>query len=122
MKTQSAKAKGRNLQKWVVSTVLRLFPVLTPRDVRSTSMGASGTDILLSQTASTLVPLAIECKNQEKLKQVYDMYDQATTGEGEPVIVMKMNRRTPLAVVDAEYFFNLVKECQNFQFARNAKT
>ena len=45
MLSQSSKAKGRNLQKWVVEQILKVFPELEPDDVTSTSMGASGEDV-----------------------------------------------------------------------------
>ena len=45
MKTSSAKAKGRNLQKWVRDIILESFPGLEPDDVRSITMGDSGEDM-----------------------------------------------------------------------------
>ena len=112
MKTQSAKAKGRNLQKWVRDLILKLNPELTEDDVRSTSSGAGGEDVQLSSKARTLVPYNIECKNTEKLS-VWSAYDQATAhGRYNALLVWKKNRRKPLAIVDAEHFFNLVRESQ----------
>jgi len=54
-------------------------------------------------------PIRFECKNKAKYA-VYGDYDQATThGSCEPLLVIKMNRRKPLAVIDAEHFFFLVR-------------
>jgi hypothetical protein len=110
MKTSSAKQKGRKLQQWVRDQFLAIFPDLEPDDVRSTSMGAGGEDVQLSPAARKLIPLVIECKNVEKLN-VWAAYDQAKEHKekGEPVVVMKKNHREPLVVIDAEYFFRMLK-------------
>ena len=109
MKTQSAKAKGRNLQKWVRDKLLEIFD-LQKDDVRSTSMGAGGEDVLLSPKARIQIPHSIECKNVESIN-VWKSYDQATgnSGEYEPLLVIKKNRRKPLVVVDAEFYLELLQ-------------
>ncbi len=114
MKPQSAKAKGRNLQKWVRDQLLRRFPDLEPDDVRSTGMGQGGEDIQLSPAARKVIPLRFECKNVEKVS-VWKSYEQAIShkGKGEPVLVLKKNHKEPLVVVDAQYFFNMVQGEQN---------
>ena len=53
MKTQSAKAKGRNLQKWVVNKLIETFEI-HPEDIKSCSMGAGGEDVQLSPAARKL--------------------------------------------------------------------
>ena len=68
MKTRSAKNKGKRLQNDVRDLILETFKELEPDDVRSTTMGDSGEDILLSPAARKLFPFSVECKNQEKLK------------------------------------------------------
>ena len=111
MKTQSAKAKGRNLQKWVRDLLLENFPSLEPDDVRSTSMGCGGEDLQLSPAARKLFRFSIECKNVERLN-VYDAYEQASanSGDHEPLLIMKKNRKKPLVVMDAEHFVELIKK------------
>lgn len=111
MKTQSAKAKGRKLQQWVRDLILESFTDLEPDDVRSTSMGAGGEDVLLSPAARRHFPFSIECKNVEKLN-VWAAYEQAeaNSGENEPLLVMKKNRKKPLVVLDAEAFLELLKD------------
>ena len=81
MKTSSAKAKGRNLQKWVVSQLVEHFPY------------------------------SIECKNQEKVNvwSAYEQAESNCKGY-EPVVVIKKNRKKPLVVIDAEYFVKLHEE------------
>lgn len=62
----------------------------------------------MARAAREKFPLSIECKNVEKLN-VWQAYDQAceNSGEYEPVLIMKKNRKKPLVVVDAEYFIKL---------------
>lgn len=110
MKSQSAKAKGRKLQQAVRDAILQSFSTLEADDVRSTSMGAGGEDVLLSPKARKLFPYSVECKNLAKIA-VYNYYQQAQTncGKHEPLVVIKQNRCKPLAVVDLDHFMELVR-------------
>lgn len=105
MKTSSAKAKGRNLQKYVRDEILKTYPSLTLNDVRSTSMGANGEDILLSEAARLLFPFSVECKSRAAFN-VYTYYQQAqeVCKSAEPLLIIKANHKKPLVVLDAEYF------------------
>lgn len=104
MKTSSAKAKGRNLQKWAAARLLEYAPELEGDDVKSTSMGASGEDVMLSPAARRIYPWQIECKSYARIA-VYDFYNQACShGTHEPVVFIKQNGCKPLVVVDADYF------------------
>ena len=106
MKPQSAKAKGRKLQQWVRDLILKRYKSLTSDDVRSTSMGAGGEDVLLSTAARKLLPLSFECKNRASYA-FYKDYDQAVVNApkgAEPVLVAKANHRKPVVIIDAEYF------------------
>jgi len=110
IKPSSAKAKGRKHQQWVRDRLLELFPSLEPDDIRSTSMGAGGEDLQFSPAARIQIPISVECKAYKSFA-IYNVIDQAITNakEGlEPVAVIKADRRKPLAVVDAEYFFKLL--------------
>ena len=108
MKPQSAKAKGRNVQKWVVEQLQRRFPQLRQGDLVSTSMGAGGEDIKLSPAARDCIPYQFECKSLAKVA-VYNYYEQAKMhGSHEPIAVVKQNGKKPLVVVDAEVFFDLI--------------
>lgn len=112
IKTSSAKSKGRLLQQWVVSKLYDCFPFLEEGDLKSTSMGANGEDIQMSPAARRAIPLSIECKARESIA-VYGWLTQAKTNcpKGcEPVLVVKQNRSKPLVIVDADYFFNLIRE------------
>lgn len=113
MKTSSAKAKGRNLQKHVVSQILSSFNSLSKDDVSSRSMGAGGEDILLSQAARSLLPVSFECKSHAKYA-VYKDYEQAKANASshEPILVIKQNKSQPLALMDLEFFLRIMYENQ----------
>ena len=110
MKPQSAKAKGRNLQKWVVKQLIETFDI-HPEDIKSCSMGAGGEDVQMARAAREKFPYSVECKNVEKLN-VWDAYDQAKAncGDYEPIVIMKKNGKKPLVVMDAKSFIELNKE------------
>ena len=105
---RSRKAKGRRLQDWVRDSLRGLFLTLTDDDVKVAIMGERGADVKLSKQAKKLFPYDIECKNTEGWAKVYNAYDQADGhGSDHPVVFIKMNRRTPLAIVDAKHFMKL---------------
>ena len=112
MKQKSRKAKGRRLQNFVRDKILKNFPHLKPKDVQCVENYAPGPDIILSKVGRKLVPYQFEIKNQEKMKTVYDFYKQASKNSRklEPVVVMKMNSRDPLVVIDFEHFLELIKD------------
>jgi len=108
MKPQSAKNKGRILQQWIRDIILTLNKELTEKDVRSTPMGAPGEDVMLSEAAFKLVPFHIEAKNLARIA-VYNYYEQPKTNSN-VLVIMKANRKKPLAVLDAELFFKMLRE------------
>jgi len=109
MKTRSAKAKGRRLQSWVRERLVELLK-LDPDKVRCAVMGEGGADVQLDKDVHPHFPYDIECKNQEKYKGIYDAYEQASQhGKNEPLVVIKMNKRKPLILVDAEHFIRNVR-------------
>ena len=106
MKTSSAKAKGRKLQQDVRDMLLEHSEGLTTDDIRSTSMGAPGEDILFSTAAREAFPWTVEVKAQEKLN-VWSAYEQAeenNPGDYEPIVFFKRNRSKTFVMLDAEYF------------------
>ena len=108
---QSAKAKGRRLQQWVRDRLYSTFPALEEGDIRSTSMGAGGEDLLFSPAARRLFPYSVECKNNAK-NAIYKVMEQATANcpkGATPLAIIKADQRKPLAVVDADHFFKLTK-------------
>lgn len=110
MKTQSAKAKGRKLQQWTRDQILGVYTHLEEDDVRSTSMGVSGSDVQLSPLARKSFSYDVECKSLARVG-VYRYIDQCNNrGDACPLVIVKENRRKPLAVVDAEHFFDLLRK------------
>lgn len=97
----SAKAKGRRAQQTARDAILAAFPALAPDDVRSASMGANGEDILLSTLARSFVPFSNECKARARawadLHQ--GLAQAASQGTHAPLLVVKADRKPPLAVL-----------------------
>lgn len=111
MLTSSAKAKGRRLQQYVRDKILSKFVELTINDVRSTSMGAQGTDIQLSELGQRVFPYAVECKAHEGYGKLYSAYQQANDNRKYdlmPVLVIRSNHQKALVVMDFEDFLTNV--------------
>ena len=121
MRPQSAKAKGRRLQQEVRDAVLAAFPQLKPDDVRSTSMGAGGADLLLSPAAQWVFPFYVECKNQESLN-IWAALEQAEMGAFKdslvfdrpishsiPLVVFRRNATKPYVAFAFNDFMELLK-------------
>lgn len=106
---QSAKAKGRRLQQFVRDAILARFPSLQPDDVRSTSMGASGEDILLSPAARAVVPFSIEVKNQQRMN-IWAALEQAASGDHPPMVVFSRNRSEVYAALRFEDLLGLLED------------
>ena len=109
MRTQSAKAKGRRLQQSVAADLQQAFS-LEPDDVRSTSMGANGEDVLLSSAAREKFPYSIECKNTERLN-LWDSWGQAKANAGghSPLLVVHKNNSETLCVLNWKVFLQLAQ-------------
>jgi hypothetical protein len=78
-------------------------------------MGAGGEDVLLSPLARSYYPWSIECKANARIAACRFLEQaQSNCPKGaEPVVVMKENRRKPVVLVDAEYFFFLQSNLNN---------
>jgi hypothetical protein len=113
MKTRSAKNKGKRLQNDVRDLILETFQQLEPDDVRSTTMGDSGEDILLSPAARKLFPFATECKNQERLN-IWESLEQAESNAGQhiPLVVFKRNRSKTYISMEINDLMRLLSEKQ----------
>lgn len=111
MKPQSAKNKGRLLQKYVVNKLYSCFPSLGEGDIESRSMGSGGEDIMLSKDARSKIPYSFECKSVQKVA-VYKWYAQAVSNSGDrdAVVVVKQNQHKPLVILDFDKFCELIKE------------
>lgn len=100
------------LQNKIRDDLLELFPSLEKDDVRSTSMGVVGEDLQLSPSARKLIPYQIECKNKAT-SQIHTYMKQARThGNYDPLVLVKKDRDTVLAIVEWEHFKTLIKKEQ----------
>ena len=72
MKNRSKQQKSRYLQNLVKDRIIKLFPSLTKKDIRTSTTGENGADVkLLTLQARKLFPYSIECKNRSDNKQIY---------------------------------------------------
>jgi hypothetical protein len=114
---KSAKQKGRKLQQVVRDKIIELlyYHGVTQHDVKSTSMGQGGEDVQLSPLARTFLPISVECKSHKSFA-VYKPYEQAKKAamDYQPLLVIKGDHKSPLAIVDLDYYFYL-EECRIFK-------
>lgn len=89
---QSSKAAGRKVQQEVRDLILATFQELEPDDVRSTSMGASGEDLLLSPAARKRLPFDVEVKYRAKIAAIKYLMQAETHGDHKPLAVFRQAR------------------------------
>jgi hypothetical protein len=110
MRPQSAKAKGRRFQQQVARALLAQFSELGVDDIRSTSMGCGGEDLLLSPRARELLPYSFECKNQERINLWASLEQNDRNAKGFiPALVVSRNRATPRVVISLQHFVELAR-------------
>ncbi len=109
MKPQSAKAKGRTGQQEVQKLLLGTFPELEPDDVRSTSMGASGEDLLLSPAARRLVPFNIEVKRRATIAACRYMDQAKEHGTYKPLCFFREDHGEWYTCLKARDFLDLLR-------------
>ena len=61
MKTSSAKAKGRNLQKWVVQKLVEHLSA-DQEDIESRPMGSQGEDVIMGKQTRQIFPYSINVR------------------------------------------------------------
>ncbi len=111
MKQKSRKAKGRKLQNFVRAKVLKAFRHLKKNDVVCVENYKPGADIILSKVAKKLCPYSFECKNQEKMKTLYQWFRQAKKhGNLEPILICKQNSKEELAVISFKHLLELIND------------
>jgi len=115
MKTRSCKAKGRRLQNKIAKELAELFGLELgkEKDIWPRVMGEDGPDIALAKHIREIIPLSIECKNQEKWN-VHSFVEQAKKQaypNTEWVVIMSRNyQREPFVVVSWKFFKFLLKK------------
>jgi hypothetical protein len=112
MKPQSAKAKGRKFQQLLAKEIRSLFNLPEP-DVKSTSMGASGIDIQLSDKARQVFPYAIEAKAHKKFS-IFSTWKQALANaekeDLKPLLIIKQDyEKEPLVILSLSEFLSFFK-------------
>lgn len=113
MKTSSAKAKGRKLQKWMAEKISTLTGIPCGKDelIESREMGQSGVDIKLIGEARKKFPFSIECKNQESWS-VPAYIEQAKTNimpNTNWLLLLKRKGINPIICMDADAFMELME-------------
>lgn len=117
IKTSSAKAKGRNLQKQICEMISKLTGFSWSSNgkedcpISSRPMGQSGTDIRLESQVKKVFPFSIECKWQENWS-IPSWIDQAKENQEkgtEWLLFCRRSRHPTIVVLDAEVFFKLLK-------------
>jgi hypothetical protein len=117
IKVSSAKAKGRNLQKWVCEQISKLTGIPWSSNgkedcpISSRPMGQSGTDVRLESHVKKLFPFSVECKWCESWS-VPSWIEQAKTNQEKGthwVLFCKRSRLNPVVILDAETFFELLR-------------
>lgn len=116
IKTSSAKAKGRNLQKWACEKISELLGIPWGKDelIASREMGQSGTDVRLIGEALERFPYSVECKWQESWSvPAWIKQAEANQLDGTDwLLIVKRNHIRPAVIMDAEHFFELFKKIQ----------
>lgn len=110
-KPASAKGKGRRFQQKIMRRLCDLFPdlLVLDEDIRSTSMGKSGADLLMSPAAYRLIPFEFECKCVEDLN-IWAALRQAwvrTHPRRHPIVVAGKNYTPPIAVIPLGWVINV---------------
>ena len=119
MKPQSAKAKGRALQKWACIKIAELVGLEWGREkpIESRPMGQRGVDVRLDDEAIARFPFSVECKFQERWS-IPEWIDQAKVNKKDGtnwLLICKQSRKPPVVVMDAEAFFEMLKWNRNGQ-------
>lgn len=115
MKTRSAKNKGRRLQNWACEKIAETFGENWGEGelIQSRPMGHSGVDVILLKEMKEKFPFSVECKNTERC-ETYKFIEQAKkNAEKDWLVIHKKNRSKPIVVLDAEVFFQIIKEVEN---------
>lgn len=107
--TRVNKQKGRLGQQDVRDMLLEVFSELEAGDIKSTTMGETGSDIQLSPQAKKLLPISVEVKRRKNLATVYNWMNQADRKDGtEPVVFFRGDRKPWLVFMNADYYMELL--------------
>ena len=83
MKNRSKQQKSRYLQNLVKDRIIKLFPSLTKKDIRTSTTGENGADVkLLTLQARKLFPILLNVKTDQTINKYI------------PIITRQKNTRT----------------------------
>ena len=113
VKKSSCKAKGRRLQNWVAQKISEItgYPWGKDQPIEPRQMGQSGSDVRLEEKVRRVFPFTVECKNQERW-DIPAWIEQAKKNRYPDtywLLIVKKNRHEPIAILDAEVFFDLME-------------
>ena len=111
-KPRSHKNKGKGFENEIRAAILEKL-ALSPNDVTSRAMGDPGVDLLLSEKARKLFPLACELKRTERLDLYGSIAQAEAHGEKEslaPALIFRRNRSEPYVVIRLETLLDLLAE------------
>lgn len=111
---QSAKAKGRKAQQWIMRKISDLIGIPCGKDelIASREMGQSGTDVRLIGKAQKMFPFSVESKWQETwsvpawIRQAKENQKEGTNW----LLLMKRNQHEYVICLDAKVFFKLLSK------------
>ena len=122
---QSAKSKGRNLQKLVAKKISELLniPFGPDEDIASRPMGQAGCYIRLSPGVQKRFPYSVECKCQERfnvvtaIKQAIENQKEGT----EWLLFFTKNRFPTTVIMSCDHFFDLMQRIQDVKIPQSKK-
>lgn len=112
LKPRSCKAKGASGQREIRDLILSIFSELKEDDVRSTSMGAQGEDLLLSPKAREAVPYNIEIKRRAKIASLRFMDQADGHGPHKPACFMREDHGKWFVTLRAKDFLDVLRKAQ----------
>ena len=116
----SAKAKGRQLQKWAAEKISDTIDIPwgyeDDKDIQPRLMGQSGTDVVLRGQALEWFPFSVECKSCEAWSVpafIRQARKNVLPGTDWLLIIKRKEFQKPVVLIDAEKFFELYGEVLN---------
>ena len=105
-----------------MSNVLSV-PFPDPDHIRSTPMGVSGEDLMLSPGAREMFPFAFECKNSERIG-FWPTVEQALANARRyvPVIYFSKNRTDPWVALPSKAWFTMLESLAWYLKEHGAET
>ena len=111
------KAKSRKLQNWVAAKYSWVSELPWGKDcpIEPRQMGETGPDVRLDAEARKRFPFTMECKNTENwsLPAAIKQAQANIYPDTDWLVVLMKNRTKPVVVLDADRFFELLKEAKN---------